>query len=254
MACSTSILAVAPLAKKNGDIILTTYAGSTRIRELGRHVIRLNPDATSVAEAIPSLIGEGELPTAVLYEEQDYTTSLSDKLQHDFAKEIAIQVSYHSDAPSVKSELLKIKQSGAKSIVVLPVADQTARTVLREMKDLKLNLPVFGEVNLCDYPFKPSDYGLSGKCLSAQFEGSKYEAFLKEFEKKLGFPPAYPFYDAITFDLFRFLDLLSPQEELSVSKLQSDVLQGFQGQFADYSLTPEGEARGSGKYLKKLTY
>lgn len=255
MACSGSILAVAPLAKKNGDLILSTYSASTRVRQLGNEVIRLNPDAQAVAGLVPSLLKKDWRPTAVLYEEQEYASSLADYLKALLGSEIALTVGYPADASSLRAELLKIKSSPAKSITFIPVADGTAKVALKEMAELHVGLPVVGEVNLCDYPFSPSDFDLQGACVSAKLSGKEYEEFLRDYEKTVGYPPAYPLYDAMALDLLSFLDkqeILNDKE--LVASITSRLLSGFEGRFATYEFTPEGESTSTSKYLQVVQF
>jgi ABC-type branched-subunit amino acid transport system substrate-binding protein len=206
LACSGSILAVAPLAKRHRDLILTASAGSSKIRETGDEVLRFNPDALSVADALARLLTPELKPTTILYEEQDYAQSLTDRLAELLGADIQEQIPYRPDATSFSSEVIKIKQKGSTSIVLIPVSESAAERILRALSAAKLSTPVIGEVNLCDYPFHPSDFGLHGACVSARFEGAAFKAFIHEYTSRFGRPPAYPFYDAIGLDLLRNLD------------------------------------------------
>ncbi|MCB0334985.1 MAG: amino acid ABC transporter substrate-binding protein, partial [Bdellovibrionales bacterium] len=193
-------------------------------------------------------------PIAVLYEEQDYALSLAEKLQEILGKEVFKLISYQSDATSIRPQILQARGLKVKGIVLVPVSDATARIALKEMAELKIGVPIFGEVNLCDYPFKPSDYGLSGFCLSAQFEGMEFDNFLKRYTKEVGYPPAYPFYDAMALDLLRYMDKIDRSNKSDVETLRKNILSGFEGSFAYYAFAPSGEVRNSEKYLKKVSY
>ncbi|MBN8549375.1 MAG: ABC transporter substrate-binding protein [Deltaproteobacteria bacterium] len=253
LACSGSILAVAPHAKQNGDLILTTYAGSSRIRETGDEVIRLNPDAVSVAEGLVPLLAPNMLPTVVLYEEQEYADSLARRLAELLGTKMAEMISYRPDASSFSAEILKIKQKKPKSIVLIPVSDSAARVIFRQLAQHGIEVPIIGEVNFCDYPFKPSEHGLHGRCVSAKFQGQAYDDFLSRYASIVGHAPAYPFYDAMALDLLLELDRAAVQDA-SVAKIKSTLLAGFQGKFARYQLSPSGEAQNAGEYLAKVEF
>lgn len=248
MACSGSILAVAPLAQRNGDLILTTYAGSAKIRETGDEVIRLNPDAISIADGVAKLITSQLRPTVVLYEEQEYASSFVGRLEGLLGSGEMEKISYRPDAASYSAEILRIKQKKPKSIVLVPVGDGAARVLLQEMSQNGLNLPIIGEVNLCDYPFNPSEFNLHGSCVAARFESKAFEQFLSDYARSVGHPAAYPFYDAMALDLFKFLD-----KELSakwdVPSIKKMILAGFQGAFANYKLSPSGESTNVDNHL-----
>lgn len=253
MACSGSILAVAPQAKRNGDLILTTYAGSSKIRESGDEVIRLNPDAISIADGVLKLLSAQDYPTAILYEEQEYASSMASRLAELLGAKLSEKISYLPDAESFNAEILRIKQKKVKSVIFVPVGDAAARVVLRQLSQNGVEIPVIGEVNLCDYPFKPSEYRLHGKCVAARFEGPVYSNFLTDYHAILKRAPAYPFYDAMALDLFKYLDSFATQDT-TVPQLKKKLLSGFDGAFAKYRLSPSGEAENGGDYLTTTTY
>lgn len=253
VACSGSILALAPQAKRNGDLILTSYAGSARIRETGPEVLRFNPDAVSIAEKLALLITPELKPTVVLFEEQDYAQSLADKLQELLGDAIAHRISYRSDASSFAPEVLKVKQAGVASVFMIPVGDAAAQRILRQLSLTRVTVPIIGEVNLCDFPFRPSDFGLHGLCVSARFSGSRFEQFIKDYKAQVGRAPAYPFYDAIALDVLLHLDVLAVRYK-DPEPLRAKLLEGFVGVFAKYSLSDDGEVIRGADYLETIRF
>jgi len=255
LACSGSILALAPHVKRNGDLVLTTYAGSSRIRETGDEVIRVNPDAISVAEGVEKLIGKAERPVAILYEEQEYASSLADKLESLLGKDLIKRVAYRPDAALFSAEILSIKGAKPRSIFLIPVADGPAKTILKQMAEYKIDVPVLGEVNLCDYSFKPAEYGLHGLCVAAKFQGEAYAKFNSDSVAIFGHPPAYPFYDAMAYDLFKFIDRqVAVSSSLGVPELKTKILAGFKGEFAEYQFSADGEITNASDYLVTVRY
>ncbi|MFO0416816.1 MAG: ABC transporter substrate-binding protein [Pseudomonadota bacterium] len=253
MACSGSILAVAPHAKRNGDLILTSYAGSAKIRETGSEVLRFNPDAISIAEKLAQLLVDDLKPTVVMFEEQDYAQSLADRLQDLLGNSIIEKLSCRADAASFTSEVIRIKLRKSKSVVLIPTSDGTAQRILRAFSSAGVTAPIIGEVNLCDYAFRPSDFGLHGICVSARFSGEAFDSFMRDFHAQVGHPPAYPFYDAIALDLLRQLDNLSANYQ-DPNSVRAKLLEGFRGKFATYSLTKNGEVENGGDYLTVVRY
>lgn len=254
--CSGSILAVTPHAKRNGDLVLTTSAGSSRIRDSGDEVIRLNPDAVSVAEGIKGIIQADNLPLAVLYEEQEYASSLADHIEQLLGQAVIKRVSYRPDSNSYLGEILSIKQHNPKSILLIPVADGPARTILKQLSQARIAADILGEVNLCDFPFKPADFGLHGWCLAAQFHGENYLRFIEQYNQKVGHPSAFPFYDAMALDLFQFLEQLAldSASDLSANTIKKRILSGFNGSFAEYKFSSSGEITNTLDYLVTTKY
>jgi len=253
MACSGSILAVAPHAKRNGDLILTSYAGSAKIRETGSEVLRFNPDAISIAQRLSQLLVDDLKPTVVMFEEQDYAQSLADRLQDLLGTSIIEKLSYRADATSFTSEVIRIKLRKSKSVVLIPTSDGSAQRILRAFSSAGVNAPIIGEVNLCDYPFRPSDFGLHGICVSARFSGEAFDTFVRNFKALVGRVPAYPFYDAIALDLLNQLDTIAANHQ-EPDSVRATLLKGFSGRFATYSLTKDGEVQNGSDYLTIVRY
>jgi len=73
LACSGSVLALAPLAKKDGTLIITAYAGASAIRTTGPEVIRYIPDALSISQEIVKYLRQrNDARIGLLHEEQDW--------------------------------------------------------------------------------------------------------------------------------------------------------------------------------------
>jgi hypothetical protein len=76
---------------------------------------------------------------------------------------------------------------------------------------------------------------------------------MQEYASRFGRPPAYPFYDAIGLDLVRQLDAIAATIN-QPSTVKAKLLEGFSGQFAQYSLTGDGEVQKGGDYLAAVRY
>ena len=148
---------------------------------------------------------------------------------------------------------MAIKKSKAKTLFFIPVADGTAQLVLKQLARQKSDLKLLGEVNLCDYKTKPSFYGLHGTCVAAKFTGVDYDTWNLEYETRNGETSAYPFYDALTYDLFNFFNGHT-KDIHDISLLKTIILKGFKGRFANYLFTQDGEIENIKSYLHIIDY
>ena len=255
--CSGGVLAIAPLARKDGTLVLTSYGAAAKVRETGKEVIRLIPDAVSVADALAAYVRE-HFPgraekVALVHEEQDYAVSVADTLQKRLDDKVAVRESYPPEITSVKSMLMRLNRPGISAILFAPTNEASARIVLKELGELRVRTPVVGEVNLCDYPFTLSDFGLNGVCYAARFDSPAFHRFLEEYREYNRHEAYTPFYDAITFDLARRLDELGRSIDFNTAAgtaaLQRALLEGFDGRFAAYRFDASGKVVGSEKYL-----
>lgn len=257
VACSGSVLALAPLAKQQNHIILTAYAGSIDIRKTGSEVIRFVPDGISIANALTGFLSEDtNKHYGILYEQQDYAHSVAHKLQEDLGEQITLFEGYQADETSFKTSLIKFNTESIDSIIIIPVADTALQIIYKEIQELGIRKPIIGEVNMCDYAFTPSDYGLSGVCFKSELTTNGYIDFIKSYKDTYDREPEFPFYDAVSFDLIKIVDdlvtTLSDSENI-VSSLKKEILKGQKGYVAEYIFTENGEVFG-GDYLKKVSF
>jgi branched-chain amino acid transport system substrate-binding protein len=259
VACSGSLLALAPIVKKTGNLILTAYAGSAAIRDLGTEKIRFVPDAISVLEQMEEYFKENpQLKFGLLFEEQDYASSLAQKIKQRLADRIVVSESYLPATESYRSILLKFNSSKIDQLILIPVSDVAVQLIYKELRQLRIGKPLLGEVNLCDYAIKPQDYGLSGLCWKATLSTPGFATFDQKFKAKYGEPTQYPFYDAITYDVAEILANLvavakAQAKVVSPEYLKNEILLGQTGKVATYQFSSTGEVLAS-DYLQPYSF
>ncbi len=264
VACSGSVLALAPIAKTNGDLIITSYAGSSEIRNTGTEVIRFNPDALSVVESLASHIKDsGDKKYALLSEEIDYARSVADGLANGVFKNnpnLLLRETFGSGATDIRTQLTKIKAMNPDVLVFIPASVATAKIVLQQMKDLKLDVHILGEVNLCEYPFSPKDFGFKSTCFDILLTKEQLNTFQNMFVSKFGATSTYPFFDAVTYDVVHVVNDFSienqkkvknPVDDKFITDLKKNILDGVAGKIVPmYKFSSEGEVMGDANILK----
>jgi branched-chain amino acid transport system substrate-binding protein len=243
VACSGSVLALAPLAKEDNNLIITAYAGSSEIRKTGDEVIRFIPDSVTVVDAITEYFKESATTTALLYENTAYPLSVANSLKEKLA--INLDLPYNATSRSLVLELLKIKQSNVSKIIFIPLSDKLANTIYKEMKTLGLKTSIVGDVNVCDYSSKPSDFGIPYVCFKAEASGERVENFKMKYKQRFGIESQYLFYDVATYDsIFGIYKTNGKKEE---------ILKGVEGPTHSYLFDQKGELLNGYKYLKLVS-
>ena len=256
VACSGSVLAIAPLAKRNGDLVLTAYAGSIEIRKTGPEVIRFIPDGQSVVQAMLDYFNrQPEQRYGLLWEEQDYADSVASSLRTALGPAVVVDEHYRPYDGSYKSQLLKFKRHDLSAIIFVPVSDQAAQIMYREMRDLDLHKPIIGEVNVCDYAIKPEHFQLQGTCWKAGIDSPGFRQFLDRYRAAYGVSPQYPYYDAITFDSVTIVGRLLAEHRQAdpVAFVQQSLLAGQTGLISSYQFDADGEVSGR-SYLQQVDF
>lgn len=255
VACSGSTVALAPIIKEDGNILVTSYAGTPDLRKTGDEAIRFNPDALSFFDEMEKYFDRHPEKTfAILYEKQDYPQSMFDLVKKSLGDRLVHVNSYLPDQISYRTELLKFKRDDIDEIIFVPVSTPSAEVIYKEMSDINVNKPLVGDVNVCDLPVQPDTHGLTGRCWKAELDTPGFHAYAALFEERYGVAPQFPFFDAVTYDLALFLsDFLKDTDQVSdkvISDMKKDILNGVEGIVTDYTFDATGQVLGGDYFLE----
>ncbi len=255
ISCSGSLLAVAPLAKADNNVILTAYAGSSEIRKTGDEVIRFIPDSLSIADAMSTYVSGLSSTTklGLFYENQDYSKSVAMSLSSSLGNKIIAEDTYTATDNTFRTQIAILKAKGINTLLYTPTSDKALQLIYKEMQLLDYKPLIVGDVNTCEYSPSPKTFGLKAVCFDAGFshETEAYKAFKIAYKEKYGVDSASPFYDSITYDIFKLLEKYSIRNSSDdfVVGLKKYLLAGVQGEMATYAFTSNGELLAD-DYLK----
>jgi ABC-type branched-subunit amino acid transport system substrate-binding protein len=255
MACSGSVLSVAPLAKQNGDLIITAYAGSAEIRKSGDETIRFIPDAESVGLAMSNYVKS--LPNtskyALLYEDQAYSYSAANIIKPFIKENLVTEETYKADSSDVRTQLTKIKGTGATHIILIPVSEKPTYAIYKQMYEMGMRQKIIGDVNVCDYKIAPAEYKLDTTCWKAELPKEKADIFANKYAAKYDGASGAPFYDAATYDAMHILDqVVGTVGKIQVSAIKKVILQGVTGPISSYTFSDNGEVTNINDYLRMI--
>jgi branched-chain amino acid transport system substrate-binding protein len=146
--CSTETLAAAPVAEKSKIILLASISTSPAISDAGDYIFRTSPVSTQQADLVTEYaINHGIKKFGIVYEEAAYTKPIAEALKKDFEAKggtVSAYEGYQTELTDLRSVLLKVKGSGADAIFIAANSPDKAGLLLKQIKELKLNIPVFG--------------------------------------------------------------------------------------------------------------
>ncbi len=258
VACSGSILSLAPIMAEDGNVIVTGYGGSIEIRKTGDEVIRFIPDGLSIANGLIEEIKKTpDKKYAVLYENHDYPKSVVDMLNESVKSQILSVDSYNAADASFQTHILKLKASAADEVIYIPVGETAREIIYKEMKQLGLVKPLLGEVNTCDSTIAPKNFGLHGMCFKTFLKTDGFNIFVKDFNTAYGRDPQYPFYNSISLDIVeitdRLLEGVNSIDDVAIREFKDAILAGVTGDVTSYQFTADGEVIG-GEYLERVDF
>lgn len=259
VACSGSILALAPVVKEDGNVIMTGFGGSIEIRKTGDEVIRFIPDGLSISEELVNIVKQNpDKKYVLMHEKQDYSQSAGDYLMSQVSSQIVSRITYSPDAVSYRTEILKMKGLNFDEIIYIPVSDNSTKIILKEMGELGISKKILGDVNTCDKMAIVSGFNVHGQCLKTVLKSDGYNKYISDFKNKYGHEPTYPFYNAITFDVLHFIDTslvgvkIVNNNEIKV--LKNKVLAGIDGMMTSYQFQLNGDVVSRKDYLEVMEF
>ncbi len=253
VACSAGIFSIEPLAKENGDIIVTSYAFDLDIRNTGDHVIRFIPDALDVFDSMNKYFEQNNSKTFSLLYEQGTYQSLADKIVEKLGTKLLSNESYGSDATDIRTQVTKVLSTKPDELIFLPIGDLLAKNAFIQMQNMNNKTPIIGEFNLCSYPFKASDFGISSYCWEGNLDNAKAQEFLRGYKVKFGMENQYPFFDQVTYDIIKITDTLVGEygtiNEDTIFKIKDDMLDGVDGEISSYEFNESGKLKNGVDFL-----
>ena len=182
---SSTTLAIAPLANKNKNLLISPTASTQDLPKNGIYSLSVYPSESFESELIAEFINSKYKTTAVLYEKVAAAQVMSDA----FIKNNNIKTDYveafESNTADFTNILLKLKQSGAESVYLITYTNNAIK-ILNQMKTLKMTTNVVGPSTLFDpslYPYiKGGDFNfyLTGPA----FDAGSDDVIMKSFTDK----------------------------------------------------------------------
>ncbi len=122
--CSGETLGAAPFAESNKVIMMSPASTSPKVSEAGDYIFRnVGSDAYQAIVAGEKVASSGVKKVAILSENTDYAQDLRNAFKvkvESAGLEVVADEVVHSDQKDLKTEVLKIKNSGAEAIFIIP--------------------------------------------------------------------------------------------------------------------------------------
>lgn len=208
--CSSSTLAVAPLAERSKTVIITPCSEADEISSAGEYIFRTwapgGRQAKLVAEYIRNRLGLTK--AAILAIENDFGVTLSRRFKESFEAlggKIVAQESYKPSPTDLRTEILRVKAAGPEAIYLGSYMQDIVLAV-QQVKTLKLNTPIFGSSNFATRDILKSLGPLAEGIIFADLNDSTSEPFRKRFTETFHKPwPGLTSCGPTAYDAFRML-------------------------------------------------
>ena len=147
-ACSSSILAIAPLTEENKIIHITPVAGSPLVAKSGEYVYRVSTSSDVLAANTAKVVYEkGARKVGVIFELNDYPVGWKQVFKREFEKlggKVIIEEGFTFGSNDTKIQLIKLNAQDIDSIVMSTVSATSAIKLAKESKELGIEKRLIG--------------------------------------------------------------------------------------------------------------
>ncbi|MBT3406219.1 ABC transporter substrate-binding protein [Candidatus Woesearchaeota archaeon] len=143
--CSPEVMGAAPIVEANKVVLFSSFAGSPEITKAGDYVFRNFPSDASTGKKMAELADSEKFgKVALLVEVNDYSMALKEVFKSKYNGDVVAEEMFNAEDSDVKTQLTKIKESGADAVYVLPLTPGKPALILQQFRELGIEIPILG--------------------------------------------------------------------------------------------------------------
>ena len=254
--CSGAMLGAAPLAEREGVIMLSASATSPDIAGAGDYIFRtaIN-DLQLGADTGNTLHADGIHHLATITEATDYAEGARRTTVARFEElggHVVAAESYPSDVTDFRSQLTKLISAQPDGIFLAAQGEFSGGTIVKQLRDLGFEGPIYSEV----VPTQPEALGIAGDAATGlkaivpnpDLDTQTGKDFLMNYEARFGSVATLPWFQGSAYDdVYIVAECLSQTGDDQDSDGIRDCLEGltWSGAIGDgYTFDSNGDVAG----------
>lgn len=139
---SSEMLAIAPIVEEN-KVLMVGIGSAPEITHAGDYVFRVYPSDLYQGKDIANFIEYDSI--AILAVQSEYGFGLKNVIKDTFNGDVVAVETFVKEETDFKTQLNKIKEANPDALVL--IAYNHYPTILRQLKELNINLPIFASEN-----------------------------------------------------------------------------------------------------------
>ena len=206
--CSGAMLGAAPLAEREGVIMLSASATSPDIAGAGDYIFRTAINDLQLGiDTGNTLHADGIHHLATITEATDYAegarrTTVA-RLE-ELGGHVVAAESYASDVTDFRSQLTKIISARPDGVFLAAQGEFSGGTIIKQLRDLGFEGPIYSEV----VPTQPEALGIAGDAATGlkaivpnpDLQTQTGKDFLANYEARFGAVPSLPWFQGSAYD------------------------------------------------------
>ena len=206
--CSGATLGAAPLAEKDGVILLSPSSTSPDITDAGDYIFRTAINSQQVGTDIGNLLwADGARTIVTITEATDYAEGSRRSAVAQFEKlggTVAAAESYPSDAIDFRSQLSKLLSADADALFLAAQGEVSGGTIVKQARELGYQGTIYSEVvptgaNALDIAGEAAT-GLKAVVPDPDLNTATGKEFLTAFKERYGGVAPWPWFQGSAYD------------------------------------------------------
>jgi branched-chain amino acid transport system substrate-binding protein len=148
--CSAAMLAVAPLAEEDRNILFSGSAVHPDIAHAGDYIFRTSINGEKMGIGVGNLMWEDGIETlATLSESTDYAAGIQLSTTEQFRKrggQVLVEERYSSDTTDFRTPLTKLLNMSPDALFIAAQAEFSGGTAIKQLRELGYEGPIYAEV------------------------------------------------------------------------------------------------------------
>lgn len=260
--CSSETLAIAPLAKDAGALVVSAMSSNPEIEGKSPNVMTLSYSDSLVGEGLAKELANYK-KVALITEQNDFNTGIKKVVENTLASqyknvEIVANEQFEKGGTEFRNLLEKIKASGAEAVLLNPNAGVTAEALIKQVAEVGLKAKLISQVayNSDEILSKSPDL-VEGMVLidAPSVSDPKFVEYRNKIIAEKGpLDNLSPFYTASAIDALDLLSRLMSENNADVNSIQKALSTGsFSGNIGKITFNGKSFVQGVtvAKYIVK---
>ena len=206
--CSSAMLGAAPLAERDGVVLLSASATSPDIASAGDYIFRTAINDLRLGIDIGNTLWvDGARSIATITEATDYAEGARRTAVDRFEElggSVAAAESYSSDVIDFRGQLTKLLNEGPDALLLAAQGEASGGTIVKQARELGYNGPIYSEI----VPVSPEALGIAGEAATGlkaiipnpELTSAAGREFLGRFKARYGAVASLPWFQGSAYD------------------------------------------------------
>lgn len=258
--CNGALLPTSPLYARTGVTVISTWATSGDVHDIGKGIFRLFPSDALTARKLYQYVSAHHSKVGLLTELEEYT-ALVDRSLKKLGNEHERKVSFIDQEVTVgtldyRAVLTRILNQKPEAIILNAYSEPTVGAMARQLRQMNKDIPIYclfypsSENFRKEYSDVAEGMIYADAADASEIISESGKKLFEKFREKFGAPKGSPYLWALGYEAFRAFDEALKSKEDPVQYLHTHKLSG--GPLQPYSFNKFGESEDIKLQVKKV--